>query len=46
VDLAERRIAEIPDWPVDTKILGKFAVASLTLVAAILARVILYVLEF
>lgn len=45
-DLAERRIAAIPSWPVDTEIVGKFAVAMMTLVAAVLARIILYVLQF
>lgn len=44
-DLAERRIDAVFNWPVGTRILGRFAVATLTLVAATLARVILYVLQ-
>lgn len=44
-DLAERRAEAILTWPVGSKILGRFLLAALTLVAAVLARILIYVLR-
>ena len=46
LDIAERKVSSIPTWPFDTQILGRFALAMVSLVAAVLARIILYVLRF
>ncbi len=38
LERAERRIDEIHDWPFDTRIVGRFAALTLTVVAVLLTR--------
>ncbi len=40
IDLAERRIEEIYDWPFDTRIIGRLAAFALTIVVFLFARYI------
>ena len=40
LDMEDRRIAAIPTWPFDTRILGRLAVIVLSVMAILLARII------